>query len=62
MVFSFHFYTDPLIQILVDSSRQILYTRSKNNTITVSYHNGNIFSEFYGFQFLAQICTNNCAA
>lgn len=33
---SLSLHADPLIQLLVDSSRQILYTQSKNNTITVN--------------------------
>ena len=33
---------DPLIQLLVDSSRQILYTRSNSNTITVSLYSINL--------------------
>ena len=30
-------YADPLMQLVVDSSRQILYSRSNSNTISVSH-------------------------
>ena len=30
--------TDALVQLVIDSTRHILYTRSENNTITVCFH------------------------